>query len=558
MTHAFAEFQIRFPNFKGFAEDPGRWLQLQPITVLVGRNNAGKSAVIDALRVILAKGKGFKAEHHRGGAQARMEISKLLTPADLRTTFLESQRHGHGHATDWAYGQQFKGEVFARSYDSTWSPTLLTGPAFPGIPSGAQEKFRHDLIRGAAVPEGAIFQINAERNVRPEPETDPAPVQPDGTGLTNLIRGFLYDARYSMNEVEDRLKGDLNEIYKGDTRFERILCRRDPNGLWEIYLAEYGGHPIRLSQSGSSLRSVFTILATIRLNPIVDQKSQLAENIFCVEEPENNLHPSLLRRLLDFLATAKGGSLGSLVLTTHSSTAIDWASRRDDSAIFHIRRAQAGSYVSEARKYPAMRELLDDLDIRASEILQANGVIWVEGPSDRIYVRQWIEAHSRGTLKEGIHYTIMFYGGKLLSHLSALPPDEIEEAISLLRLNRNLAVIIDSDRKELKGVKFRADINSTKKRIIAEVQSVSGYVWITEGKEIENYLTPRILSELTEGQHTIIGKFDSVPGALGEVIGDKISLAHAASRATQASDLDQLDLRMRVTELCDQVYRWNS
>jgi hypothetical protein len=45
-------------------------------------------------------------------------------------------------------------------------------------------------------------------------------------------------------------------------------------------------------------------------------------------------------------------------------------------------------------------------------------VIWVEGPSDRIYIRHWLklaDAH----LTEEVHFSIMFYGGKLLSHLSA-------------------------------------------------------------------------------------------------------------------------------------------
>lgn len=89
--------------------------------------------------------------------------------------------------------------------------------------------------------------------------------------------------------------------------------------------------------------------------------------------------------------------------------------------------------------------------------------------------------------------TTLFYGGKLLSHLSALPPEEAQQAISLLRLNRNLIAIIDSDRRHLKGGRFRADINATKRRIIEEARSVGGYVWVTEGKEIENYLSENVL-----------------------------------------------------------------
>ena len=33
--------------------------------------------------------------------------------------------------------------------------------------------------------------------------------------------------------------------------------------------------------------------------------------------------------------------------------------------------------------------MLNDLDVRASDLLQSNGIIWVEGPSDRIYIKRW-------------------------------------------------------------------------------------------------------------------------------------------------------------------------
>ena len=90
-----------------------------------------------------------------------------------------------------------------------------------------------------------------------------------------------------------------------------------------------------------------------------------------------------------------------------------------------------------------------DLGYRASDLLQANCIIWVEGPSDRIYLKYWLKAYDPD-LVEGVHYTIMFYGGRLLRHLSA-DDEEIDEFINLRRINQNLVIIIDSDRKK----KFR-------------------------------------------------------------------------------------------------------
>ena len=86
----------------------------------------------------------------------------------------------------------------------------------------------------------------------------------------------------------------------------------------------------------------------------------------------------------------------------------------------------------------------------------------------------------------------MFYGGRLLSHLSA-EDIEVDEFISLRKLNRNISIMIDSDKSEL-----NADINSTKKRVCEEFDIGSGFAWITEGREIENYIDPTLLDSVVK------------------------------------------------------------
>ncbi len=102
--------------------------------------------------------------------------------------------------------------------------------------------------------------------------------------------------------------------------------------------------------------------------------------------------------------------------------------------------------------------VLDDLGIRASDILQSNGIIWVEGPSDRIYLKHWIDLYSERGFLEGTHYQCVFYGGKLLAHLNAKKGTSQEDGVDILKANRNLAILIDSDRR-----KATSRINDTKK-----------------------------------------------------------------------------------------------
>jgi hypothetical protein len=111
-------------------------------------------------------------------------------------------------------------------------------------------------------------------------------------------------------------------------------------------------------------------------------------------------------------------------------------------------------------------------------------------------------------LIEGIHFSIMFYGGRLLSHLSA-GDEDVSEFIELRSLNRNLAILIDSD-KGLENDK----INATKQRIVSEF-TAPAFAWVTNGREVENYIQHAVLQAAVELAHPKIydrsakgGRFD--------------------------------------------------
>src|SRR5665811_129032 len=164
--------------------------------------------------------------------------------------------------------------------------------------------------------------------------------------------------------------------------------------------------------------------------------------------------------------------------------------------MLHVTHDGDKASVGRISSYVQSVNLLDDLGVRASDLLQANCLVWVEGPSDRFYFNKWIELWSEGKLCEGTHYQCVFYGGKLLSHLSAIEPsEEFTDHLKMLSVNKNLLLIVDSDCKSKSD-----EPNMTKKRLLQEVSDIGGTGWVTTGKEIENYLPVEAVRLVHENQ----------------------------------------------------------
>ena len=102
---------------------------------------------------------------------------------------------------------------------------------------------------------------------------------------------------------------------------------------------------------------------------------------------------------------------------------------------------------------------------------------------------------------EGLHYVIMFYGGRLLSHLCYDIPivdDDtvVEDFVRLARLNRSACIVMDSDYRNADG-----NLNQTKKRVLREFEGETCCSWVTKGRTIENYIAEETLNEAIAAVH---------------------------------------------------------
>lgn len=545
---------FRLKNYKSFGTTGAGFESIAPINLIIGKNNIGKSSLLQALE-FLSKHGNLNSE-----IKSSIEISRNLQEMELKRIFSESTSGGSLGGRHWHdHGVKFVGRRI------TWKESQGTSMDIAEIncPASAEELEYLSRLSPTTKLRGLTYvKLDADRDITPEGLDGDILLSSNGAGATQLIHKYLHYVGYDRSIVQNTLLNALNKIFYPDIRFNEIATRfHQASGQWEIFLGEEAKGPFALSASGSGLKTVLLTLINLLVRPNRGQCS-VSEYIFSLEELENNLHPALQRNLFSYLQEFAVDNDCHIFITTHSNIAIDIYGKSEHCQILHVTRGEDGVAGTTFKGEREGHGVLDDLGVRASDLLQANGLIWVEGPSDRVFLNKWIELWSDGELREGLDFQFVFYGGSILANIDASTPStEITQAIQAFKINRNFAFICDSDRKTAGGA-----LKPRVSKLINEVSDTRSLVWVTRCTEIENYI-PKEAFEAVHNKRPLpqIGEYESI---LSYLKTNKISKAKSytdkhskafiyAEHLTKHNLTFRPELNEQLTRLVTKIHSWN-
>jgi hypothetical protein len=323
------------------------------------------------------------------------------------------------------------------------------------------------------------------------------------------------DGGQELVSLLERMSSDLSELQKYERLRGAILDSLnwllEPTGSPRIQSFEFRKHKgeplvvlninndaIKLQNAGSGIAQLFILCAYLELDAInskliIDRSIiEKTQRVYFIEEPESHLHPALLRRFALYLENRKDTQF---FVTSHSSALLNGL--RSGAKVFSFWFSSAsGCAARECKEISDQFDVLDQLGVKGSDLLQTNCVLWIEGPSDRIYLNWWLQSATDLTPPpiEGSDYAFAFYGGSSLSHFT-LSDDATEDFIRMVDISRFSAVIMDRDQSVEASDK---DILERKQRILASADQSRKLAILSRSREIENDLPDVLLKSAAE------------------------------------------------------------
>lgn len=222
----------------------------------------------------------------------------------------------------------------------------------------------------------------------------------------------------------------------------------------------------KLYQLGDGIQAIIILM----------YKIFMAENnsFIFIDEPELNLHPGMQRLFLDQISTNQFLKKKKLkyFISTHSNHFLDLTLEKENISIYSF---TSNSIVDKDNTFTIRNvnagdnSVLKNIGVNNSSVFLANCGIWVEGISDRNYIKAFLKSYidflgkDAQILKEDIDYAFFEYAGSNVEHylfedISEFDSKKLISDINALALNNRIFLLADSDnakKSSKKGMRLK-------------------------------------------------------------------------------------------------------
>lgn len=571
--------KLNIKNFRGIKE-----LQLnfnRSVNIIIGENNSGKSAIIDALRICLSIGKQWRDIGIKNDEDFHINVNDINSPLEpiefgLIFTIETPQDREYFQSLLWQNpddpndvnlqiqarysletnpkgnkvlrwdvwggqnpGQRIKPEEAQLLFYSYLEPLrnaeleLRPYAKSNKVTSLFKEMTKYERINGAGETEE--IELNIDKKNQLANTLQDVIQDRDWTGVVKTGESFVNEhlEKADIRKKESRVHLKLLE-YKYDNIVKGVLTRK-PVYDEELLNGDYTQQKyFDISQNGLGENNL--ILASSVLGDLKNRRAEQIEHYYAllIEEPEAHLHPQKQNSFFNYLSSLK--DLGVQIFITSHSPTITAKSDLDNLLVLQKQEDLISNFaLKKSELSPNNKNYLRKfLDVTKSQLFFSNGTIMVEGISEALLLPVFAEIMGEefNLDKNGIE--LININGVAFEPFAKLYNSEDASK----RLSAFCSIITDNDKGLIAPKHFiseEQDVDSPKAKLI-----------FNKLKEIGIVDTNNRIINFDNNVDLIIENYEDesifIKGVLNEMY-DKIS-----DRASKAKDLEKANLKVVLAE----------
>lgn len=406
----------RVENYKSIEEGE---FEASDLTVLIGKNNSGKSNVVDSLDDFRFAWDGVGRKNHSWFEQivtgkddsrtVRLQFEFEFSDAERETVLdeLTGQKLEQAQQNGWLSNVFVQMEVKtgpSRDYNisTNWEgETVSVGSLQRENDTGSVQNRITSVISDSLNTFKFLSAFRVPNDHASSTYTD-SQLNRDGG---NLIRKLHTLQNSEKDYIFDQIRDSYVELMEGVTDVDPKF---DPDHHQTHLTVKVEEDPFdsffKSEEISAGSKEILTLLTQIHL-------AQEDTDLLAIEEPELHLHPEAERKVLNKITDLVEEHDTQIIVATHSNVFVD---EIDAGSIVRVER-DGDTNLRSVDEDEVVGELAD-LGYSKSGLLQSEAVVFVEGLSDKLILEQWTETLGLNVDEAGISIIELEGEGNIGTH----------------------------------------------------------------------------------------------------------------------------------------------